>query len=422
MARDRYRHEQHAMKHPSLFACIATCLVAGLLPATPANGSSAPQAWSVGLATTFWNRASAPTDAPWMLPGALLGGEAVPSGRGVLLDNAQVDALWTLGNGFSAVLSVAAHGNQDISNASAEIHSATLGWQSAHGHTRIDMGKRLGVFSPDNHSHAEQRLFSQLPLAQTVLLGGQYLDGGVHLRHQWRQWQLGYELWNGQHFPAGGTDDEFTHDIYLRYDSPEHSTHHESAAWSWSGGIWAMTAAAEQREDTRYSSGGHSHGSLSSNTTLAEYYFSGDTDLGGVFAQSNWHLSRVTTLTLRAAAMIAKPQGRLADSTRQVEFSGRYEGGYLQLSTQWRQHTLGAQVERLSLSNTLTGAAASVLESAAGLSGNLDNPQRYGLVYRYQLSPQLALRGEWLKDAGQPDANQRLGLGVLWHNGGNHSH
>lgn len=407
---------------------IAVCLTLSLFYATataasalhPQADSTAattsthlmPSAWSVGLATTFWNRASAPTDTPWLLPGALLGGEAIPSGRGVLLDNAQVSASWRLPDGFNAALSIAAHSNQDLGSASADLHDATLGWQSANGRSQIELGKRQGLFNPDNHSHAEQRLFSQLPLTQTVFLGGQYVDGGLHLSQQWRNWQLGYELWNGDHFPAGGTDDQFAHDVYLHFRS---AAAHAEHRWSWSGGIWAMTTEVNQREDTRYSSDGHSHGTLSSNVTLAEYYFSGGTDLAGLFAAVAWQPDAATRVTLNASAMIAEPEGVLADSTRQVELDSRYEGGYLQLALQRQQHTLGVQVERLSLSNTLTGAAASALESAAGLSGNDDNPQRYSLVYRYQLSNQLALRAEWLQDKGQPDANQRFGVGILWH-------
>ncbi len=359
------------------------------------------------LSATWRDQGAALNDAGiWQVPGALMGGEAYPVEEGVSLDDASLALHHNHASGAHGDLLVGSHDN----GGEAELHHAYAGFRSSRLPVtlNIEAGRMAGLFSPANSEHAGERLFSETPLALDAFFGRQLNDEGLRLQlGDADGLGAGAELWRGSSFPATPGADGGSQDLYLHFRSTRDG-------WQLHTGIWVLQADATSRQDTRYSSSGHSHGN---STTVAtpDYEFTGATDSAGLFLRTGWQLTAAHAIFLEGEWMQVKTEGTLADATHLAPIESTHNGGWAQLAWQWQQHRLGIRHEQLALDNRLTGAGAVGLADLTGMYNADDDPARTSLIWSWQLVDSLRLRLEATEDASDPDDKRsRAGVGLIW--------
>lgn len=338
----------------------------------------------------------------WQIPGVLMGGEAYPVEQGTSLDEASLTLHHRAVSGTYGLLQISSHDN----GGEAEVHHAYAGYSRQLNTLTLsgEAGRMAANISPGNGEHASSRLFSETPLALDAFLGRQLNDEGLRATLHWHGWRLGVESWRGSAFPATPGEQGGSVDVYL----------HHQGRWSdlhWNTGLWYLQADADTRNDNRYESG-HSHGS-STTVTVPELWFDGSTDIHGTFLRLDWQATPAVKLSLHTEWLQQQVDGTLRDSTRNADYESDADAGWIETAVHIRNHTVATRWEQLTTDNHLTGAAASIIASTAGVY-NDENPARLALLYRYRISPALAVRIEWTQDQLQPDETERTAVGIVW--------
>lgn len=369
----------------------------------PAMGTSV----NAAISTSWRDNAGVEESQRWQIPGLLMGGEALPVEKGLVLDEARLSLTHNT-NTWHAQLETGTHDNAD----SIELEQAFAGYRfRSTGITlTLEGGQRVGVFSPYNGQHPSERLFSEATLLQDAFLGRHFADRGFHLRTQFLQsFTLGLEHWRGDSHPATEGKNGGANDIYLHWQKAFSTLDIRS-------GAWGMRAEADDREDTRYS-GGHSHG----NVTLESpaYWFDGQTDTAGIFVvfASSQFATLKPSLTLEWLQQSV--DGDVRDETRLAHLDGDYNAWRIEPSITWHQHQIGLRYEQLVLENALSGNGAAPLADTTGLNNPGVDPERIALAYRYALSPAFSLRAEYTQEktqwtGTQLDQRNRVALGIIW--------
>lgn len=342
----------------------------------------------------------------WQIPGLLMGGHANPYEKGPHLDEATLQLDYLTEQQSYATLSLGSHGDE-LSLGTALIGQRfDLGNQPGH----LEAGKMSAFFSPSNHAHPSTDIFSQQALGYTALLGGQIKDSGIRatLGQDNHGFSAGLESYKGSSFPAAGTGG--LHAGFLRHS-------YQGFNLDWQAQAWYLNATAENRKDDR-SASGHSHGGGGGNASQAfTGTYDGDTQGHGLFAEVGWTFGHRQRLSLRGEGMLVSVAGRIQDESRvrQITLDGEYQSLNLEPRLQWGSHTFGLRYERLSIQNTLTGAAAAQLGAEAGLINNNHNPERLTLAWHWQYNPALAFRLEWMQDQALPEHQPDiLAAGLVW--------
>ncbi|GAA5127574.1 hypothetical protein GCM10023339_54080 [Alloalcanivorax gelatiniphagus] len=100
---------------------------------------------------------------------------------------------------------------------------------------------------------------------------------------------------------------------------------------------------------------------------------------------------------------------------RQADLDGTQDGGWIQPSVHWRQHTFAVRAEQLTTDNDLVGPAAPQLGDESGLANpDEHDPRRFTAIWRWQWRDNVALRAEAIRDESLPETENRWTLGVIW--------
>lgn len=360
-------------------------------------------AMDAALVANYRNDEPVEAGEAWSIPGAMLGGEAIPAEQGASVDELMFTLSHVDENGVYALVKLASHHGSE-----AELEHGWVGYQlvSSEGAAlQLEVGRMAGKFSPGNQVHADTRLMSDAPLALDVFFGRQYNDEGVRLLwNDQRGLLLGIEAWQGDAFPASPGEDGGAVDLFLQYGQT-------NSRFSWTLGGWYMDAKADARSDTRYESG-HSHGAAV--VQDLSYTFTGDSTLYGVNLNLTWALSEHMDFSIGSEWFWQDVEGEIRDETRLAQLDGEINGGWVEPALTYRQHTIGLRYERMTLVNDFTGAAGEALAQEANLDNQGFNPERLSIAYRYQLQPALALRAEWVSDESTPQSDDRFSLGIIW--------
>lgn len=341
----------------------------------------------------------------WQIPGVLMGGHASSYEKQTSLDEFSLAMHYLTDKNSYASLKIGSHGGTEISLENALFGQA---FNVSNQPARIEAGLMTAFFSPSNHEHPSTTLFSLPSLGYTALLGGHVQDTGVRAAfgQEARGFSLGIEANKGSSYPASNSGGLYS--AYLR-----HAYQGFYLDWQLQG--WYLNATAKNRKDDR-SAGGHSH-SVSTNTTGFTGSFDGETQAAGLFSELQWNLGYRKALKLRSEYLQVNAEGLVEDESgnRQLNLDGEYQSLSLEPSLLLGLHTFGLRYERLSLKNTLTGAAASQLGAEANLINDGHEPQRFSAAWKWQYTPNLALRLEWVNDQTLADHQPKIvTLGATW--------
>lgn len=402
-----------AVTFPSLSPVALLCLCsAAMIPGEALAHNSQPQkqgiSATVNLATSWrsQNQLSGEdidNEVVWQIPGILMGGHATAYEKGTSLDESSLRLQYLSNEGSYATVKIGSHGDTDLS-----VEEAYLGQQWSEYSLHAEAGQMTAFFSPHNHIHPSTGLFSLTPLGYTALFGGHVEDTGLRMAagNSDEGFSGGVETYKGSSFPAGGTGGLSA--AFLRHA-------HQGFNLDWQVQGWILTASAENRQDDRSSSSGHSHSS--STSTAFSGYFDGDTDAAGLFVDLGWTLGYEKRIGLKAEYMSSEVNGKVrdADDTQEIGLDGKYQSVLLEPGIGIGKHQLAVRYERLKVTNSLTGSAVATLGEEAGLINNGHNPERLTFSWNYQHTKNLGLRLEWMKDKATEDRQPEvLTAGFVW--------
>lgn len=394
----------------ALCSCLSLALPLLALPVAAHNETLAPGLSARLHLATSWRSDDQQTEEEraaqevWQIPGVLMGGHAAPYERETTLDEASLWLTYRTPEQSYVVVKAGSHGGSELAleyaYAGQQLHAGSVPLQ-------VEAGRMMAFFSPLNHQHPSTELFSLNSLAYSALLGGHVQDDGVRLSlgNSDAGFSAGLEAYKGSAFPAAGSGG--MHTAFVRLAG-------QGAATDWQLQGWYLSAQADNRQDDR-SASGHSHSA--SVSTAFSGRFNGDTDAAGLYLDTGWRWAAEQRLGLRAEWLTVTVDGRVENdtATQEIGLAGDYQALLLEPSLRWQAHTLALRYERLSIQNSLTGAAVGTLGAEAGLINQGHNPQRLSVAWNWQYQPALLLRLEWLQDKAMPDHQpQVLMLGGVW--------
>jgi hypothetical protein len=351
------------------------------------------------VATSYRSLAKVERNERWVIPGFLMGGEALPMPKGFHLD--EVMLIGTYGEGDSyAYIKAGQHAGAD----GLAVEHALVGHRIG-SMVLIEAGRMSASMSPYQAPHPSQTPFADALLIYDALWGRQYNDTGVRLRSQLFETGLeaGIEYWQGDAFPAKRQRGaEGAYDLYL-----EHTGRVENANWRF--GLFHYKGEANSRVDSRYSSE-HNHGVDTVNIPV--YYFDGETQVQGVHGRLEWG-DPGFRIGGEGEYQISQSEGQLRDATRLAPLETVYKGFWWSLYQRTGAHLVALRYERLQFENNLAGAAATALATQALLLADKD-PYRMSVAYNFQWDDSLKLRAEWLRDFTSIKKKDMAVLGMIW--------
>jgi hypothetical protein len=359
-----------------------------------------PDGWSAQttLAGSYRTLAKVRSSERWIIPGLLMGGEALPMPRGFNLDEAMLSA--SVGHDASyAFIKISQH----ASEGGLELEHGFVG-QRLGDASVLEFGRMSSVMTPYNSPHSSQTPFSDSLLLYDAFWGRQYNDTGLRARAYLKDLGLegGVEVWQGDSFPAERKDAaKAAFDVYLR-----HSLRMDSLGWSF--GLFHYQGEADTRKDERYSAE-HNHGLDIS--TIPVYWFSGRTQVQGLHAALEW--GERMRFGAEGEFQFSRSEGDLRDATRLSPLESQARGHWATVYFKTEMQLAAIRYERLRFENELSGAAATALATAANLIGEKD-PYRISAAYNWQWNPELKLRGEWLRDFTSGRKKDMGVVGFVW--------
>lgn len=359
-----------------------------------------PDGWSAQttVAGSYRTLARVKSSERWIIPGFLMGGEALPMPRGFHLDEAMLSG--SVGQNSSyAYIKIGQHAGAD----GLELEHAFVGQRFGDASV-LEFGRMSSVMTPYNSPHSSQTPFSDSPLVYDAFWGRQYNDMGLRARTSLQDLGLetGLEIWQGDSFPAERKDAaKGAFDVYLRHSM-------RTAALGWSFGLFHYQGEADRRKDERYSAE-HNHGLDTS--TIPVYWFSGRTQVQGLHARLEFGEQMI--FGAEGELQFSRNEGELRDATRlsplESQARGQWASAYFKTDTQ----LAAIRYERLLFENELSGAAATALATAANLISDKD-PYRISAAYNWQWNSELKLRGEWLRDFTSGRKKDMGVVGFVW--------
>ncbi|RZA27093.1 MAG: hypothetical protein EOP10_01410 [Proteobacteria bacterium] len=347
---------------------------------------------------SYRNEAVARRNEVYRIPGALMGGEALPSKKGLGVDEVFLVPTFRIGETYG-FLKIGRHlGSEDL-----ELDHVLVGHRVLPNFA-IEAGKMASAMTPFNGQHVLETNFTSRRLLYDALWGGQLNDEGIRLKAQFFGLETGVELWKGASFPARQSEsDKSAADVYARYHAAIGDSH-------LTVGAFAYEAKADLRDDDRYAAG-HSHG-----TTLAldPSYFTGDVSTQGAHFVYTNQLNPDWSMGVEGEISQMKQDGRLSDATHDAAFASKIVGLWAEAAVGYQGETLSFRSERLKIQNDIYGSAALVLSEKLGLADAEDDPYRYSVSYKHRFTPMILSRIEWSKDSTTDDKKDVFTAGFVF--------
>ncbi len=369
------------------------------------------------LAATFINAQSALTyrndgltsDMPWLIPGALLGGEALPANKGLTLDDLQVLGNYRVNNHYSVAAKLSAHGSGDDITLELENFWFTFNSHNIVANSLVEIGRISTDTTPSAYFHASSSPFSEASLLSDVFFGRHFNDMGIKAKTTRGIMTLGLEGWSGKHWPAANNAGAGSAFLHLQ---PSWQQGHARM------GIWAMHSRAKNRTDTRY--GNHSHGSVATITSpTSDIYFSGSSDLAGAFMSARQQY-RAATFIAEAEWIESRSNGDLLQQTtnQQSAYTATYQGLRGLLGVTMARHAITVQYDQLALENVFLNSVNTVFLAATGLQNEGFNPSQLMAAYQWHYHRDFSLRLQWSQDdTTAKGKHNHTGIGLVWRKG-----
>lgn len=335
------------------------------------------------ISYSYRDKSYADLGSEWQIPGALMGGEALPVDPYASIDDVVMDYRHALSNDSGFHITAEAHGSNGELEFEIDHYAYKQQWQFVPQSTlRFEAGRLAARFSPLASFHASKNGYAEATITADIFWGRSLVDNGVRLSWLRPTWTVGLEAWNGQGWITEGGSGA---DIFARYQQ----THGRK---KYTAGLWGLYTQSKSRRDTRYF-GSHSHAGVE--VTSNDVAFSGENIIYGADASFAYTLSAASALSMAVAVSQFTQDGDLEESDRQAALDSDYLSAIVSGAWRMRQHEIAARYEFLELKNTLSGSAAVLVGSNTSLDNpSGESPRRATLAYRYAHNKHLTLRLE----------------------------
>ena len=338
-----------------------------------------------------------------LIPGVVLGGEALPVKQGAVLDDAQLFGRW-YGQDYAVYGVLTAHQHAEGSQVDLENFWLKYSTPSHLGGLELELGKMSSEATDLASFHASQSMQSEAPLLSDVFWGRHFTDSGIRLSKQFSLIRAGVEAWNGNSWPA--TEGEGSADVFIRMQ-----THFKSLDISISS--WAMRASAEQRSDARYASG-HSHSGQTISNPSADYQFTGTTDMAGVAGRISLPVGDGEIQTL-VEWMAQVSDGDLQTLQQRSRFRSQYDGTRVELAFDSDQHNVTLSFEQVVIENRFYDNVTTVFIDEANLFNNGFEPTKVNLSWNFKWRPSVSFRSEIIANQTVSEETvYRVNFGFRW--------
>ena len=353
--------------------------------------------------TSFTYRSDAVVEPgqSFQIPGALMGGEALPQEKGFNFDEALLEGTLNTEHHYYVSAKLSAHSADAIE---VENLSITIPEISYLADSTVDIGKISTKASPIANWHASKSAFSESSLLGDVFFGRHFNDTGVRLERNFGFLLIGAEAFNGNNWPASPGEGTASAFLQTRFTFGE-------VVLQMSG--WGMKSRAENRTDIRYT-GSHSHGGNVVSSPSTEYFFSGDIDMAGAGVKATYRLSK-GEIFAEGEWIQSESDGQIANSTQSSLYQNQYDGYRLALGLRYAKHMLELQYEEVALMNDLLSPVTSVFAENANLVNNDFEPSKGIMGWTYNLNNDVRLRLEAVseKTVSMEEVN-KINFGFVW--------
>ncbi|VUD64957.1 hypothetical protein TDB9533_03443 [Thalassocella blandensis] len=337
----------------------------------------------------------------YQIPGALLGGEAVPAEKGFNFDEALLEGTLNTAHHYYISGKLSAHNSDSIELENLWLTVPNIEYLAS---ITLEVGKINSEVSPSANWHASQHPLSESSLLGDIYFGRHFNDMGLRLTRTIGFVHLGAEVFDGDNWPA--TSGEGSASAFLQLDFSWRDTMAKLRGWH-------MQSQANNRTDTRYT-GSHSHGGNVVSSPSTEYFFTGNVDTSGVMAELSYGFTR-GRVYLESEWIVAESEGDIANSTQRSFYENRYEGYRVLLGLNYAQHFLTMQYEEIALQNDLLSAVTSVFAEGANLVNNGFEPSRAVVSWSYQLNPDVRVRLEGVSEKTLSEEEiTKVNVGLTW--------
>lgn len=384
----------------------AFCLLSGhslIASAHQDDDSDIDSRIDASFAITARNDAILERNDFWSIDGLMMGGEAYPYDKGITVDDASLRTTWRINENqfIRSTLSTHSHrGSYD-----AQIEKILIG-------QRVEDGENNWIFkaglmntdvTPSANWHSSTDTLTESPLLADVFFGRHGSDTGIAVSYLTETSVSGFELWNGNAWPA--TPGQGAASIFSRFTT-------DLSGLSLQTGLWISFANAELRADNRYVDG-HNHGNGFTTATPPDIRFSGDTIMSGLYSTLLIPLTHSISSGISMEVIRSRSDGDILDTSRQAKYESDHLGYALESSLTMGKHSLLLRYEKLLLDNYLDGIAAPFLADDSGLVSSHE-PARSSIGWEWYFSPQLTVKTEWINDHTQLDTANRFAISLSY--------
>lgn len=337
----------------------------------------------------------------YLIPGALMGGEALPGEKGLNFDEAILEGTLNTEHHYFVSAKLSAHSSDSIELENLWLTVPDIEYLAS---ITLEAGKINSEVSNVANWHASQSVFSESSLLGDVYFGRHFNDTGLRVTRTMGVLSLGAELFDGDNWPASSGEGSAAAYAYTNFSLMGTFT---------KLGVWHMQSRANNRTDTRYN-GSHSHGGNVVSSPSTEYFFTGDTNTSGVATEISYAFTR-GRLYFEAEWIIAESEGEIANTTQSSLYENRYEGYRVMLGMNYANHFVHLQYEEIALQNDLLSPVTSVFAESANLVNNGFEPYRAIASWSYQLNPDVRVRVEGVSEKTVSDEElTKVNLGIVW--------
>lgn len=386
-----------------------TCIVIGALMCSPLGYAHVEKSNNfktyvdASASLTYRSDSSVEDGQPWLIPGAMMGGEALAYEKGFTLDDAQVTGGFNYQDLYQVSAKISAHAHNDEWN--VELEHIWFGFDTSQWlkGSLIEVGKMTTATTPTAYWHASQSDFTEASLLTDVFFGRHFNDIGARASAELSAVEFGVELWNGSSWPA--TPSEGTGAVFVRANPT-------FGAFTLRAGTWLMLSKAEQRNDDRYVD--HSHGGVAVVSPTSDVFYTGDVATFGLNVGGSYDFS-VVTLKADFEWIQQQGEGEINDANSAAALENTYDGFRTFVGLYRGNHAFIAQYEMLAFENDFKTQASPSLIASSNLTNQSHEPTKLAVAWHWQFMTGLTFRAQYTFDQTQEaQDNNRFALGMVW--------
>lgn len=356
----------------------------------------------------------------YLIPGIMLGGEAIPPQEGIQYDDLTFQFTKAFGSNalsdeyrISGKLGIhQGHDNQlELDNLWFTMPLFSERKQV------IEIGLMMTKATPTAGWHASTSDFSEAPLMSDLFFGRHFSDTGVRFHQAFdifgknnnidHYFNFGIEVWQGDNYPATSGDGSLVAYVALQTERALANNKHMNGEIR----VWGLRADPNRRRDDRYGEGHHRE----IMTLTSDFFFLGEVVTTGFYANGSINVQQMQWRLL-FEWMQQQTNGSLDNQQERSLYDGTLEGYRWLISVAHQSLRFSVQYEEVAIESTFGDAVSSTFINNSGLYNDSHEPDRLVYSARWSFMQDLALRLEYT-DEDVVSSSERVALGLIWSRG-----